>query len=94
MIFDDILQHDFKQKHIFDLANQPFSPINIIHEFMENTGIFDKYEMTTICMFDEEGSSEMFRNDELQFKKMVESVSDQILNFTAEDCKLTKRFLP
>jgi F0F1-type ATP synthase alpha subunit len=28
-VFDDVLLHHFKERHVFDLANQPFSPINI-----------------------------------------------------------------
>ena len=45
---------------MFDNANQPFSPVNISNELMENTGIFEDYEMTTIVNFDTEGSSLMF----------------------------------
>jgi hypothetical protein len=28
-VFDDVLLHYFKEKHIFDLASQPFAPVNI-----------------------------------------------------------------
>lgn len=40
-IFDDVLLHHFKERHVFDLASQPFSPINIYNEIMENTGVFN-----------------------------------------------------
>jgi hypothetical protein len=39
-VFDDVLLHHFKERHIFDLANQPFSPVNIYNHLMENSGVF------------------------------------------------------
>lgn len=40
IVFDDVLLHKFKEKHVYDLASQPFSPINIVNELMEQTGCF------------------------------------------------------
>jgi len=39
-VFDDAILYHFKERHIFDLANQPFAPYNIFNELMENTGVF------------------------------------------------------
>jgi hypothetical protein len=39
-VFDDAILYYFKERHIFDLANQPFAPYNIFNEIMENTGVF------------------------------------------------------
>ena len=51
-VFEDIVAHEFKEKFIFDKANQPFSPIKILNEIMENTGIFDNFEMTSMVSLD------------------------------------------
>lgn len=68
-VFDDILLHHFKERHIYDLALQPFSPINICNEIMENTGVFKhlNYEMTSIFIVDSESTSLMFKKDENTF---------------------------
>jgi hypothetical protein len=65
-IFDDAILYHFKERHIFDLANQPFAPYNIFNELMENTGVFlDKgYSMTSILLIDKDSSSIMFKKDE------------------------------
>lgn len=65
LIFDDVMLHNFKERAVFDLANQPFSPINILNEIYQNTGIFENYELTSLMMLDDNNSSEMFRLDEI-----------------------------
>ena len=35
IVFDDVLLHKFKEKHVYGLANQPFAPKNILNELME-----------------------------------------------------------
>lgn len=40
IVFDDILLHKFKEKLVYDLAGQPFAPINVVNELMEQTGCF------------------------------------------------------
>jgi hypothetical protein len=60
--------HHFKEKHVFDLANQPFSPINIYNEIMENTGVFSykNASVTSIFIVDKDSTSMMFKNDEIK----------------------------
>ena len=93
-IFEDIVAHDFKEKFIFDKANQPFSPVKIINEIMENTGLFDQFEMTSIVSLDTQGSSMLMEIDQINFEKNLYSIADQILNFNSDECKLTKGFMP
>ena len=64
-IFDDVLLHQNKEKTVFDLADQPFSPINILNEIAENTGTFrDGRQMTSIIIADCEGGQITFQQDE------------------------------
>ncbi len=39
-VMDDVLLYHNKERHLFNLAYQPFAPYNISNEIMENTGIF------------------------------------------------------
>jgi F0F1-type ATP synthase alpha subunit len=32
LVFDDVLLHQMKERLVYDIADQPFSPINIINE--------------------------------------------------------------
>ena len=77
-VFDDVLTHNFKERHVFDLANQPFSPTNIHNEIMENTGVFNSKNatMTSIMIIDKESSSLMFRKDEINLIQHLESIAD------------------
>jgi hypothetical protein len=63
-VFDDIVLHSNKERHIFNLAYQPFAPFNICNEIRENTGIFKNthknYELTTIFVADTESSNLQF----------------------------------
>ena len=61
---------------MFNLANQPFSPINILNEIQSFTGNFEKYSLTSLIMFDTNNSSEMFKMDELGLEKNLDSISD------------------
>ncbi len=58
--------HHFKERHVYDLASQPFSPINIYNEIMENTGVFKSKNasMTSICIVDSGSTSMTFERDE------------------------------
>jgi hypothetical protein len=40
LVFDDVLLHQMKERMVYDLAAQPFSPINIINEIAAHTGTF------------------------------------------------------
>ena len=40
LVFDDVILHHFKERSIFDLANQPFAPVNIYNQIFENIGVF------------------------------------------------------
>ena len=61
-----MLLHHFKERHIFDLANQPFAPVNIYNEIMENTGVFDngKSSFTSVFIIDNDSTSLPFMKDE------------------------------
>ena len=65
-----------------------------MHEVMENTGIFDSYEMTTLVSFDTESTSMMLELDSINLQKNLDSISDQIIDFNSDDCKLTKGLMP
>ena len=53
LVFDDVLLHKFKEKHVYDLASQPFSPHNIINEISDHTGAFaDGRTLTTMVIAD------------------------------------------
>ena len=55
LVFDDVLLHSFKEKHIYGLANQPFAPVNVISEIMERTGCFrDGRTVSSIVIVDTE----------------------------------------
>ena len=51
---------------------------------MENTGIFpsDNFEMTSIFIVDVDSSSMMFKKDEQVFINHLDSISDQIIDFS------------
>ena len=61
---------------------------------MENTGIFDNYELTSLVILHSDSTSMMLEQDELSVTKNLFSLSDQILDFDAENCKLTKGLMP
>jgi hypothetical protein len=83
-----------KEKKVFDLAGQPFSPINIINEVYQRTGNFDDHTLTTIALLDTDSSSMMFKLDELSLESNIDSLADQIINFNSEQSMITKPFLP
>ena len=68
--------------------------MNILHEVMENTGIFDSYEMTTLVSFDTEGTSMMLELDSINLQKNLDSIADQVIDVTSENCKITKGLMP
>jgi hypothetical protein len=63
IVLDDVMQHHFMEKAVFEKANQPFSPVNIINELYQRSGIFDQYEMTTLVMLDNANVGEQFLID-------------------------------
>ena len=93
-MFDDVLLHHFKEKHIFDLANQPFAPVNICNQIMENTGVFEDKTVTSIFIIDNESTSMNFRMDELRLIQHLESISDQVVDFSSDRVSLTKGLMP
>lgn len=76
LVFDEILTHHFKEKKVFDQAGQPFSPVNILNEIQTRTGIFDNYTLTTIGLFDSDSTPIMFKTDEEQLEKHLDSLAD------------------
>ena len=63
IVLDDVMQHHFMEKAVFEKANQPFSPVNIINELYQRSGIFDQYQMTTLLMLDNANVGEQFLID-------------------------------
>lgn len=94
LVVDDVVQHLFTEKKVFGLANQPFSPLNICNEIHAKTGLFSSYSLTSLVLFDSDASSLMFKMDEMNLEKNLESIADQIINFTSEGSNLTKAFTP
>ena len=95
-VFDDVLTHHFKERHVFDLANQPFSPVNIHNEIMENTGVFrtKNATVTSLIIVDKDSTSLMFKKDEMNLVQHLESIADQILEFGCERNSRTKGLIP
>lgn len=57
IVFDDVLLHKFKEKHVYDLASQPFAPTNVVNELMEQTGCFqDGRVVSSIVIVDTEAN--------------------------------------
>jgi len=52
LVIDDIVQHHFREHKVFNLADQPFSSVNLINEVYQKTGVFDKYTLTSMLLFD------------------------------------------
>lgn len=50
--------------------------------------------MTSIFITDTESSSMMFRKDELQLVQHIESISDQIVDFSCERISVIKGIMP
>ena len=85
VVFDDVLLHHFKEKHVYDLANQPFSPINVINELMERTGCFhDGRVVSSIVIMDTETHQLQFQRDEDALISHIESICDQVIEFSDE----------
>lgn len=94
LVIDDVVQHHFREHKVFNLADQPFSSVNLINEVYQKTGVFDKYTLTSMLLFDHDSSSLMFKADEISLEKNIDSLADQIIYFNTEDSKITKGFLP
>lgn len=83
IVFDDVLLHKFKEKHVYDLASQPFSPINIVNELMEQTGCFqDGRVVSSIVIVETEANQLQFQKDEDAALVHIESIADQIVEFS------------
>ena len=63
---------------------------------MENTGVFldQGYSMTSVVLVDKESSSMMFKKDEQTIQLHLESIADQVVDFSAERVSLTKGMMP
>ena len=62
---------------------------------MENTGSFkDGSEVTSIMIVDTDSTSLMFKKDELTFVQHLESLADQIIEFSYEDNQTLKTLMP
>jgi len=54
-----------KERLVYDLADQPFSPINIINEIAAQTGTFKNgRQLTSIMIADINGNTLTFKKDE------------------------------
>ena len=95
-VFDDVLLHHFKEKHIFDLASQPFAPVNLYNQVMENTGSFQfrNNSLTSIFILDNESTSLAFKKDELVLTQHLESLADQVVDFASQRVSMTKGMMP
>ena len=52
-----VITHKLKENFVFDLANQPFSPFNIVNELFDHTGCFsDGRVVSTIVLADTEAN--------------------------------------
>ena len=77
VVFDDVLLHQFKEQHVYTLANQPFAPTQIINHLMENTGSFkDGRELTTILIVDTGSNTLDLQKDEDTLLSHAESLAD------------------
>lgn len=47
-----------------------------MNELMENTGIFEKYEMTSLVLLHSDSTSMMLQLDEVELTKNLFSISD------------------
>ena len=63
---------------------------------MENTGVFldNGYSMTSLVLMDKDSSSLMFKKDEQNLQLHLESIADQVVDFSSERISLTKGMLP
>lgn len=76
-MFDDVLAHKNKEISVFDLADQPFSPINILNEVAENTGTFkDGRQITSLIIADCNGGQLVHQQDEDKIIQHLESLCD------------------
>ena len=83
LVFDDVLLHKFKEKHIYDLASQPFAPINIVNEVMEQTGCFTNGRtVSSIVVMDTETNQLQFQKDEDALLVHLESIADSVVEFS------------
>ena len=71
-----------KERQVYDLASQPFSPVNIINEIAAHTGTFKNgKQLTSILIADVNGNTLTFQRDEDQFMAHIESVADHSITF-------------
>ena len=63
---------------------------------MENTGVFDKKNCTfsSIFIIDKDSTSMMFQREERTVVQHLESIADQIVDFSCDSISLTKDFMP
>ena len=91
-MLDDVVIQQFKEKYIFSLAHQPFAPVNVLSELMESTGIFPSSErspngfnMSTIVVMDTNANTLQFQKDEDTLRSQLESMADQVIDFTTDE---------
>lgn len=85
LVFDDILVHKMKETQIYDLASQPFSPFNIINEISDHTGSFaNGRTVTSVLILDTSANQLQFQKDEDAIIVHIESLADQIIEFSDE----------
>jgi F0F1-type ATP synthase alpha subunit len=77
-VFDHVLLHQSKEVYVYGAAGQPQSPVNVINELMEQTGVFpvDGSCVTSIMILDTESTSEQFSASEKKIIDHIESIAD------------------
>lgn len=74
-----------KERMVYDLASQPFSPINIINEIAQHTGCFKNgRQLTSIFIADSDGKTLTFQRDEDLLMGHIESLTDHKIEFQNE----------
>ena len=65
-----------------DLADQRFSPFNLVNEVMTRTGLFsDGREVTSILIVDQNTQTLQLQKDEDTYVAHIESVADHVIHF-------------
>jgi hypothetical protein len=80
VVVDDVLKLKLKETQIMELADQPFSPFNLVNEVMTRTGVFsDGREVTSILIVDQNSQTLQLQRDEDIYVAHIDSVADQVI---------------
>lgn len=93
LVLDTIVDYLSTERKIFDLADQPFGPYNLINEIMENTGCFETGSLTSIFIYDTQQMNFNYQLYQKYSLAHIESIADQVIEFEPEFVEM-KRSLP